>query len=458
MFSFCNGDQGIKPLVVLFLILSTLLTACSNRNADDRPSEKKRDFESNVVTTDIEREIKAHINEQVRLGKGYFELSFEEKDLRLKLVRIHVEYLATLGPTSHFACVDLASADGEFYDVDFFLAGDEHGMSVTKTMVHKLNGQPFYVWEQQPDKTWDTQSVDSASHQLLGTIEGKDEFEFYYKATLPEIAGTAEIWLPLPQSDKFQTVKLLSIEAPSEHKVLDEKTHGNKVIHMTLSPEDSGKDIKMIFDVTRLEKGAYADKTDTAIYLEPDRIVPDEEIFNKQALAIVKGKEGDLVKARAIYDHIIDKMRYMKFGEGWGKGDAVYACNSLYGNCTDFHSLFIALARAVNIPARFAIGAGLPSERDEGGVDGYHCWAEFYAEGKWWPVDISEADKYSALSIYFFGHHPANRFEFTKGRDLVVEPGPQSGPINFLAYPVLEINGEFTKTKNYFSFRRKSDS
>ena len=79
---------------------------------------------------------------------------------------------------------------------------------------------------------------------------------------------------------------------------------------------------------------------------------------------------------------------------------------------------------------------------------------ESYADGKWWPVDISEADKYSSLSTYYFGHHPANRFEFSHGRDLVVDPGPVSGPINFLAYPVLEIDGKTARTKNEFSFKR----
>ena len=59
-----------------------------------------------------------------------------------------------------------------------------------------------------------------------------------------------------------------------------------------------------------------------------------------------------------------------------------------------------------------------------------------------------------ALSMYFFGHHPANRFEFTRGRDLVVEPGPASGPINFLAYPLLEIEGKPQKVKTLFLFRR----
>jgi transglutaminase-like putative cysteine protease len=147
-------------------------------------------------------------------------------------------------------------------------------------------------------------------------------------------------------------------------------------------------------------------------------------------------------------------MRYMKYGSGWGMGDAVYACDARTGNCTDFHSYFIALSRAVGIPARFAIGAAIPSARDEGGISGYHCWAEFYAEGKWWPVDISEGDKYSSLATYYFGHHPANRIELSRGRDLAVEPGPVSGPINFFAYPVFEMGGKPTKLKVNFSFIR----
>jgi hypothetical protein len=69
-------------------------------------------------------------------------------------------------------------------------------------------------------------------------------------------------------------------------------------------------------------------------------------------------------------------------------------------------------------------------------------------------VDISEAWKNPKLADYYFGHNPANRFELTKGRDLVVDPEPQSGPINFLAYPLLEMNGEVTKPETTFTFRR----
>ena len=182
--------------------------------------------------------------------------------------------------------------------------------------------------------------------------------------------------------------------------------------------------------------------------------MPENKDFSKIAEKVVAGKLGSLARARALYDHTIDRMRYMKYGDGWGKGDAIYACDMRTGNCTDFHSYFIALSRAVGIPARFAIGASIPSERNKGGIGGYQCWAEFYSNGKWWPTDISEGDKCSALSTYYFGHHPANRIEFSRGRDLMVEPGPASGPINFLAYPLLEIDGEIARTVVKFSFNR----
>jgi len=49
---------------------------------------------------------------------------------------------------------------------------------------------------------------------------------------------------------------------------------------------------------------------------------------------------------------------------------------------------------------------------------------------------------------------PLNRFEFTQGRDLQFEPAPPDSPVNFLIYPLLEVNGKLVKTENEFSFRR----
>jgi transglutaminase-like putative cysteine protease len=408
-----------------------------------------------VVTDDIKAGIEKHIADRVRQDNGYYRLRFGDQELQLKLVRVHIEYLSNLGPRRHFACVDMVSADGGFYDVDFFLAGDPGAMEVTETTVHKLNGRPFYLWRQNADQTWGRAPVEGASQQLLGVVTNRDVFEFRYQATLPTITGSARAWLPVASSDDFQKVRVKSIRAPGKQRILKESAYGNTVLFLELRPGDSGKTIDILYDVERLEKAAYAGNVEEAArYLKPERLVPDNVQVKAIADKAVEGTQDNLMRARALYDRVLDDMRYQKAGEGWGKGDAMHACNARSGNCTDYHAYFIALARAAGIPARFAIGAAIASERDQGGVDGYHCWAEFFAEGKWWPVDISEADKFSALSTYYFGHHSANRLELSRGRDLVVEPGPASGPINFLAYPVIEIEGKPAKAQILFSFRR----
>lgn len=421
---------------------------------------KRKDHASvpmNVVTSEIQEGIEKHIEEETKRGGGYFRFSSGGKDYKFKLVRVHTEYLANLGPRRHFACVDLVHTDGNVYDVDFFLEGDPGNMRVTETTVHKFNGIPYYTWEQKKDKTWVRVPMKEATPKHLGVLYGEDEFEFIYRIKLPKIKDSARMWVPYPQKDSYQKVKLISMEPKTKYRVLKEKKYGNKVFFFELSSKDSNKTIDIRYKVSRKEKGAYRagfEKTNKS--LMPNQLGPIDGQLKETAEKVVEGKKGDLVRARALYDHVLDHMRYAKFGEGWGQGDAVFACDAAKGNCTDFHAYFISLARAVGIPARFAIGAAIPSSRNDGGVNGYHCWAEFYAEGKWWPVDISEADKYSSLSTYYFGHHPANRIEFSRGRDLVVKPGPKSGSINFLAYPVLEIDGKQVKNKPKLFFIRET--
>ena len=213
--------------------------------------------------------------------------------------------------------------------------------------------------------------------------------------------------------------------------------------------------IELRYLVVRKEKAAYPSTgEDPGRFLRPEKLVPLNETFKTLAEQATAGKKDDVDRAKALYDHVLGRMRYDKSGTGWGRGDAIYACDAKTGNCSDFHAYFIALSRSVGIPARFAIGATIPAEKNEGPIEGYHCWAEFFADGRWVPVDISEAWKNPQLADYYFGHHPANRFELTKGRDLIVDPAPATGPINFLAYPLLEMDGKPVKPETSFAFRR----
>jgi transglutaminase-like putative cysteine protease len=299
------------------------------------------------------------------------------------------------------------------------------------------------------------------------------DFEFVYQVVVdPPPDGTAKVWIPIAKSDPNQDVTLKSISGLDTPQVVwqtrGDLEYGNSVLYAEIGKAQAPVTITLTYRVTRKQysRGSLSDlmrfnrEDDPAPeavsrFLLPDRLVPINDRFRTMAADITRGKNGDVEKAYAIYDYVFHTLRYDKTGEGWGRGDAMWACDAKHGNCTDFHSLFIALMRAEKIPARFEIGFPLPEGKTEGEIPGYHCWAEFYASGLGWvPVDISEAWKNPAKHDFFFGSLDTNRVQFTIGRDLILNP-PQSGPpVNYLVYPYAELDGQpYDKVQKKFSFR-----
>ena len=279
---------SLHTVTTVAIAVCTAIAGCDAARSDQPPANAAVP-PPKVVTADIQAGIERHIEEQSRLGNGYFRLPFEQQELALKLVRVHTEYLANLGPRRHFACVDLASTDGQVYDVDFFLAGDPGAMTVTETTVHKFNGQPLYAWEQKKDRTWQRVPVEDAPQSLLGVITGRDEFEFIYRATLPKMTDAARMWLPLPATDPFQTVEVTSINAPVEPSILEERKHGNWILFLELGPEASGQTVEVRFHVKRIEKTVYADQAPEAdAYLVAESLVPINDDFRSIAAEVVE--------------------------------------------------------------------------------------------------------------------------------------------------------------------------
>jgi transglutaminase-like putative cysteine protease len=297
------------------------------------------------------------------------------------------------------------------------------------------------------------------------------KFEFEYKATvrdIPAVAKRVELWIPVPHDDAFQKITGMEIVSPSPYEVHTSK-YGNRVLHVSLSePRQQSLTVTMRFTAVRREhvqarlQGASYHApdekldADAARWLRPDRLVPLDDKIRGWAREVVEaaGAKTDLEKARAIYNHVVSTVKYDKTGQGWGRGDIYYACDSRRGNCTDFHAIFIGYCRAVGIPARFAVGFPLPADRGAGAVSGYHCWAEFYLRGVGWvPVDASEAAKDPAKREYFFGAHDENRVEFTRGRDLVLSPRQRGEPLNYFVYPYAEVDGKaFAGVEKSFSY------
>ncbi len=282
-------------------------------------------------------------------------------------------------------------------------------------------------------------------------------------APLPEGATQAEVWLPVPSSNVLQNVEDVKVDAPAP-VTFSKDSGGNAVAHFTLDPAAlAGKptEARVSYRVERHEAllTAPADRTAPAspdAFLAPDRMVPLSARVRNLASRLAAGKSGPLEEARAFYEYLVKNGTYDKTTPGWGHGDSERFCDLKKGNCTDFHSLFMALARSEGIPVRFNIGFPLGKEK-EGTVPGYHCWAEFWAPGRGWiPVDASQAAQSHnpAREEYLFGNLDADRFQITSGRDLTLSPRQKEGPINFFIYPYVEVDGKtFGETKITLEYR-----
>src|SRR3954449_8306654 len=146
-------------------------------------------------------------------------------------------------------------------------------------------------------------------------IKGADEFEFVYRVKLPEITGAARIWIPLAKTDSFQTVSVEKLNIPMKWDKVQDRDYGNDICVVDAQPQDSGKTIELRYNVVRKEKAAYpAANADTARYLRPEKLVPVNETFKTLAEKAVAGKTDDLERAKALYDHVISRMRYDKTG------------------------------------------------------------------------------------------------------------------------------------------------
>lgn len=311
--------------------------------------------------------------------------------------------------------------------------------------------------------------ADNVLKKEASSGEEKREFELTYQTSLKEVpAGTKklELWLPVPQKTAHQDISDLKFDGLGEPAVAVEPKHGNKIAYWKLEgdalkaftlamtfrckrKEIAAKDLNKARALTAEEKEALGS------FLQADALVPVGEPVNDVVKAAVGDADTPVVVSRKAYDYVLGNMRYSKEGEGWGKGSTKWACESKYGNCTDFHALFMSIARSRGVPVKFEMGIPLPEDKTEGPIGGYHCWAKFYLGGIGWvPVDISEAwkekEKYGE---YYYGNLTPSRVQLTVGRDVDLAP-KQAGPaLNYFVYPYAEADGKPVAVEKAFSFK-----
>jgi transglutaminase-like putative cysteine protease len=299
----------------------------------------------------------------------------------------------------------------------------------------------------------------AADEKPLAKAARSRTFEFTYAGAVTglEPGKKARVWLPVPPSNAEQTVAILAKDLPSKAETGKDALYGNDILSFEAAANKEGEiPFSLKYRVTRKEVVNPGAEKDAPLdrLLQPDEKVPT----TGKPLDLIKGKElpkDPMKMGRLFYDVVNAHMKYSKEGTGWGRGDSVWACESGFGNCTDFHSLFISLARSQKIPATFIIGFPLPEKKEEGEIPGYHCWAKFKPNGDGWvAVDISEANKNPRLKDYYFGNLTADRVAFSTGRDITLVPKAEGKPLNFFVYPYVEVDGKsHDKMRKRFTFK-----
>lgn len=304
----------------------------------------------------------------------------------------------------------------------------------------------------------------------LADKKSDSRIEFSYTARITDIprgAKNVTVLIPVPQSFDHQKIENLVIDTPYPYELIKDSEYSDLAARITAENPDTNQfDVQMTFTVDRQSLSALDGryKNDDPLsdkmrkrYLSPDRLVPLGGPVLDACRKVVKDGESDLEKCRSIYDYVVSTMTYDKSGTGWGRGDVLYACSARTGNCTDFHSLFIAIARASGIPARFVIGFPISDSEAQGEISGYHCWAEFYTDDLGWvPVDASEASKHPEKKEFFFGNLDPDRVAFTIGRDIVFNDKELIAPLNYFVYPLVFVDGQkHADLEKNFRFSKK---
>ena len=317
-----------------------------------------------------------------------------------------------------------------------------------------------------------------------------------FTVKVPQGAHSVRVWFAVPQEDAYSRITNFNVVADYPVRY-DWDSWGNKVGFLEVRDAKTPQiAITEEFDLKRTEMRTHPDPKMTrpltdaerealSRYLEPTKYVIVNDQVKALSAEIVGGETNPILEARKLYDWTLENIDYWVKDPDHLKaspvGSTEYCLSKKTGNCTDFHSLFASLSIAAGIPVRMIYGSLLKPTLNGMAVDGsYHCWIEFYApQVGWIPLDASLANIYGkpfALTDknktlvelttatgyhgldkskidYYFGNIDDRRVVWSIGRDLMMQPAQDDGPVNSLPKAYVEVDGksstDFTRTFTY---------
>lgn len=334
--------------------------------------------------------------------------------------------------------------------------------------------------------------VTLASNELFASSNSR-KFRVVYDFDLKydEKIFPAKLWNPLPFNSDYQKVKFLKFNGNyNDYNINSNNPYDARVLYASWNKSDKKKALHVEMEIETTPRSVSLDlikkassenlpiPEDVKFYLKPTAHIPTDGKIKETAQKITKNISDRFAKVQAVYDWVTETTFRDPKVIGCGVGNAGKMVQSGYfgGKCTDISSLFVALLRAVDIPAREVFGIRLGrsnfskalGKSDSKGFANIstwqHCRVEYYIPGAGWvpsdPADITKLElveklkyndkKVQELRKRYIHSWEMNWVGFNHARDFVLYPKPEQFPINMLGYPYGEIDGDVL---NYYSPR-----
>lgn len=325
------------------------------------------------------------------------------------------------------------------------------------------------------------------------------------------------VWIPIPQTDRDQTVAPSTLNYKAEKATETKYTYdssGNKALYVVWDENTEPKDrtVTLSYNISRreivrpdnlaaLEKGKV-DTKEMAPYLRESKRSGSltHGIVKETVDKIVKDAKAKTVyqKAHAIYEWVCENISRDKSNQtpGIGAGNAEYILNhpNEGGKCTDTNSVFVALCRAAGVPARGVYGLSLDELEGKPGTYIQKCKPQYYLPGYGWAEadtsavlkeirgeedtfrkDESMKSAWDDIKDRYWGKGSEQWIMLSTGDDIELSPrqsattaedqypadkSPQrltglndDGTLNYFVYPYVEYDGQFNRA--YYKFGKE---
>jgi len=320
-----------------------------------------------------------------------------------------------------------------------------------------------------------------ASAQANYTPMPKGWRTYTLTARIEPAAGATKAWIPLPTFEAAEWQRPGNITWTGNAKVAErvkDPKYGAEMLRVEWAADQQSPLVEITAQVQAQDRALVPGQgnavplsgAERKLNLAATELLPTDGLVRDTAQDIVKGKLGDVAKARALYEWVVENTFRNANTLGCGVGDitTMIRTGNLNGKCADLNALFVGLARSVGLPARDVYGIRVvPSQfsfkalgaGSENITKAQHCRAEVWLSGSGWtPVDPADVrkvvleeppgnlamndPKVAAARKALFGSWEGNWVAFNTAHDVKL-PGSKEAAIPFLMYPQAENKAGF---------------